>query len=489
MRSLLVSLAVLAGIVGSAHADTPKKRNVLFIVADDLRVELGCYGSVALTPNLDRLAKRGVRFERAYCQQALCNPSRSSFLTGRRPDALHLWSNGAHFREKNPEAPTIPQCFKNNGYTTRCTGKIFHNWHTKVKGDRRSWSADEFLHYAEHGEDTPRVKGKPPANLALAIGRDYGKVPMCERRDVPDEAYYDGRVADEAVRVLGQVKDQPFFLAVGFWKPHAPFNAPKKYWDLYDPKKLPRLNPDRPRGAPSLAFHDSREIRGIPPKQISPTAQQVSEMRHGYFANISYMDAQLGKVLKALEDLKLSDRTVIVFVADHGYHIGEHGLWAKTSNFERDARVPLIVAVPGMKTAGKASSSLVELVDLFPTLTELCGVKTPAGLDGVSLAGVLESPTKSVKATAFTQHPRPAYFDRTRTGTPEAMGYSVRTAAGRYTEWRDWQTGKVLGAEYYDHARDPNELTNRQAGTETDKLKARAALHRQFPPHIPPAKR
>jgi iduronate 2-sulfatase len=213
-------------------------------------------------------------------------------------------------------------------------------------------------------------------------------------------------------------------------------------------------------------------------------------MRHGYFANISYMDAQLGKVLKALENLKLSDRTAIVFVADHGYHIGEHGLWAKTSNFERDARVPLIVAVPGMRTAGKASSSLVELVDLFPTLTELCGLKKPAGLDGTSLAGVLEAPTKSVKATAFTQHPRPAYFDRTRRGTPQAMGYSVRTAAGRYTEWRDWQTGKVLGAEYYDHARDPNELKTRQADTETDKLKAaRAALHRQFPPHIPPAKR
>ncbi len=490
MRSLVFSLAALAWIVGPGHADTPRKRNVLFIVADDLRVELGCYGSVARTPSIDRLASRGLRFERAYCQQALCNPSRSSFLTGRRPDALHLWSNGTHFREKNPDVRTLPQWFKDNGYTTRCVGKIFHNWHTKVKGDRRSWSADEFLHHASHGDDTPRVKGKLPANLALPIGRDYGNVPLCERRDVPDEAYYDGRVAAEAVRVLGQVKDQPFFLAVGFWKPHAPFNAPKKYWDLYDPKKLPRLNPSRPRGAPPLAFHDSREILGIPPGQISPTPAQAAEMRHGYFANISYMDAQLGKVLRALDDLKLSDRTVVVFVADHGYHVGEHRLWGKTSNFEHDARVPLLVTVPGMKTVGKATSSLAELVDLFPTLTDLCGLKTPAGLDGVSLARVLADPTKPIKAAAFTQHPRPAYFDRTRTGTPEAMGYSVRTAAGRYTEWRAWQTGKLLGAEYYDHARDPNELTNRLAGRETDDLKAaRQALHRQFPPHTPPAKR
>jgi iduronate 2-sulfatase len=485
-------LALISVLLATAApALAAGRTNVLFLVADDLRVELGCYGSAAKTPNLDSLAARGVRFERAYCQQAVCNPSRSSFLTGRRPDSLHLWVNGTHFREKNPDVTTLPQWFKGNGYETRCAGKIFHNWHTKEKGDRRSWSADEFLYYANHGDDKPRVKAELPKNLALSMGRDYGSVPLCERRDVPDEAYYDGRVAAEAVKLLGQLEDKPFFLAVGFWKPHAPFNAPKKYWDLYDPKSLPPLEPARPRGAPEVAFHDSREILGIPPGQIAPTAEQVAEMRHGYFANISYMDAQVGKVLKALGEHGLADRTVIVFVADHGYHIGEHTLWGKTSCFEYDARVPLIVAAPGMKSAGKATPAIAELLDLFPTLTDLCGLETPPGLEGVSLVPILADPASSVRAVAFTQHPRPAYFDRTSTETPDAMGYSVRTAAGRYTEWRDWKTGALTGAEYYDHAGDPYELTNRLgAGKETDDLKsARRELHAQFPPDLAPWRR
>jgi iduronate 2-sulfatase len=464
--------------------------NVLFIVADDFRPELGCYGSVAKTPNIDALARRGLRFEMAFCQQALCNPSRSSFLCGKRPDSLHLWSNGIHFREKNPDVMTLPLWFKENGYETRNVGKIFHNWHTKEKGDRRSWSADEFLHYATHGDDVPAVKGELPKNFALDIRHDYGKVPLCERRDVPDDAYYDGRVSVEAERVLREVKDKPFFLAVGFWKPHAPFNAPKKYWDMYDPKTLPKLNAPRPKGAPDIAFHDSREILGIPPKQIAPNADQIAEMRHGYFANISYMDEQVGKVLKALDDNKLRDRTIVVFVADHGYNIGEFGLWGKTSCFENDAHVPLIISAPGMKTAGKSTTDMAELLDLFPTLTELCGLKNPKGLEGVSLAPVVEG-GKGTKGVAFTQHPRPAYFDRTEKGVPDAMGYSVRTASGRYTEWRDWGTGKLVGAEYYEPTEPLDKARNLiDEKKDTKELKeAREALHRQFPPDVPPAKR
>jgi iduronate 2-sulfatase len=487
-RPALAALALLAAAAPARAADRP---NVLFIAADDLRADLGCYGGAAKTPHLDALAARGVRFDRAYCQQAVCNPSRSSFLTGRRPDALHLWVNGTHFREKNPDVVTLPQFFKDSGYETRCVGKIFHNWHTKEKGDRRSWSADEFLHYANHGDDTPRVTGELPPNLSRAVTRDYGKVPLCERRDVPDEAYFDGRVAAEAVKTLAGVRDKPFFLAVGFWKPHAPFNAPKAYWDLYDPKKLPPLDGARPKGVPLVALHDSTEVLGPPQKRFEPTAEQAAEMRHGYLANISYMDAQVGKVLKALDEHKLVDRTVVVFVSDHGYHVGEHTLWGKTSCFEYDARVPLIVAAPGARAAGKPTPALVELVDLYPTLAEACGLKPPAGLDGVSLAPVLADPAKEVKAAAFTQHPRPAYADRTPTGLPDAMGYSARTAAGRYTEWRDWATGKVLGAEFYEHPGDAAELTSRTDDPAcADAVRAaRAALHRQFPPDVPPAKR
>lgn len=484
-------IPLVAIVLFASPASAADRPNVLIIVADDLRTDLGCYGSPAVTPNIDRLAARGVLFNRAYCQQALCNPSRSSFLTGKRPDTLRHWSNGAHFRDRYPDVVTLPQHFKQSGYVSRNVGKIFHNWHTAVKGDPRSWSAPEFLHYANHGSDAAAVTDDPPANTAPAAPRAYGDVPLYERRDVADEAYFDGRVAAEAVRVLGELKDRPFFLAVGFWKPHAPMNAPKKYWDLYDPGKLPRLDPARPAGAPELAFHDSREVAGIPPKQVTFTAAQAAQVRHGYLANISYMDAQVGKVLDTLDKHGLAANTVVVFVADHGYHTGEHSLWGKTSNFELDARVPLIIAPPEAKNAGARTESLAELTDLFPTLTELCGLPQPDGLDGVSLAPVLADPSKAMRAAALTQHPRPAYYDRTPKGVPDAMGYSVRTPTLRYTEWRDWETGRVLARELYDHTRDAAETTNvienPPAGVTV--ADAVAELHRLVPPSVPPSKR
>jgi iduronate 2-sulfatase len=434
---------------------------VLFIMADDFRAELASYGSVARTPNLDRLGRRSLQFDRAYAQQAVCNPSRSSMLTGRKPDTLRIWNNGTHFRELNPEVTTLPLWLKEHGYETRCVGKIFHNWHTAVHGDARSWSAPEFLHYATHGDDLPQVEGELPPNLATLTPLRYGATAMCECRDVPDTAYYDGRVAAEAVRVLGEIKEKPFFLAVGFWKPHAPFNAPKKYWDLYERGKLPPLDGRRPAGAPELAFHDSREMLGPPAKQAPLTPEQAAEMRHGYFANIAYMDAQLGKVLDALEASGVADRTIVTFVGDHGYHIGEHSLWGKTSNFELDARVPFFISTPGMKTAGQRTSALVELLDLFPTLVELCGVRAPQGLEGVSLGSILRDPKATVHRGAFTQHPRPAYYDREPGGQPKAMGVSVRTARVRYTEWREWGTGKVLARELYgDDEGDRAEMRN-----------------------------
>lgn len=450
-------LALLLGAVLAHGADRP---NVLFIMADDLRAELATYGSPAHTPNLDRLARRAVQFDHAYCQQAVCNPSRSSMLTGRRPDTLGVWSNSVHFRERMPEVTTLPLWFKEHGYATRCVGKIFHNWHTKEHGDPRSWSAPEFLHYANHGDDKPQVSGELPPNLATLSPRTYGNTLLCECRDVPDEAYYDGRVAAEAVRVLGEVKDQPFFLAVGFWKPHAPFNAPKKYWDLYDRAKLPPLDPRRPEGAPEIAFHPSSEILGPLAKQTPVTPEQAAEMRHGYFANIAFMDAQLGKVLDALDRSGVGDRTIVSFVGDHGYHIGEHSLWGKTSNFELDARVPCFLAAPGVSAAGKRTSALAELLDLFPTLVDLCALPKPDGLEGLSLAPVLRDPAAKVHAASFTQHPRPAYYDREPGGQPQAMGCSVRTASVRYTEWRDWKTGQPVARELYDAASDPHEMRN-----------------------------
>jgi len=480
-RPFFLALSVfLPGLLSAAPP------NVVLITADDLRPELGCYGSAAITPHLDELAARGTTFTRAYCQQAVCNPSRSSMLTGLRPGTLGLYVNGTHFRELKPDVTTLPLWFKEHGYTTRCSGKLFHNWHTKEHGDPRSWSAPEYLHYANHGDDTARIDGLLPENHAtLGKGlRKYGSVGLCESYDVPDEAYYDGRVAAEAVRLIPELKKSgPFFLAVGFWKPHAPFNAPKKYWDLYERDALPPLNPDRPGNAPEIAFHQSTEILGPPDKQTQPTPGQIAEMRHGYFAGVSYMDAQVGKVLAALRENGLEENTIVLFWGDHGYHLGEHGLWAKTSNFELDARVPLIIAPLAPKVPGAKAGALVEMIDLFPTLTALCGLPAAPDLEGVNLAPLLEDPAATVKPAAFTQHPRPAYPDRTKVGVPEVMGYSVRTAEWRYTEWRNWETGAVEASELYDHTDERPELENLVAAPPDPAAfeEARRLLRGQFP--------
>jgi iduronate 2-sulfatase len=423
-------------MLASAVPATAAPPNVLIITADDLRPELGCYGSPALTPNLDALAARGTVFNQAYCQQAVCNPSRSSMLTGLRPG--------------KPDVTTLPLWFKDHGYTTRCVGKLFHNWHTKEKGDPRSWSAPEFLHYANHGDDTPRVEGSLPENHAkLSKGlRNYGSVGMCECYDVPDEAYYDGRVAAEAVRILPELKKGgPFLLAVGFWKPHAPFNAPKRYWDLYDRDRLPPLDPTRPIDAPEIAFHQSTEILGPPDQQTKPTPGQVAEMRHGYFAAVSYLDAQVGKVLAALRENGLEENTLVVFWGDHGYHLGEQRLWTKMTNFEHGTRVPLLVSFPGMKTAGKGTRALVELVDLYPTLAQLCDLPLPKHLEGTSFAPLLENPDQPWKKAAFSQYLRP--------GKPPIKGHSIRTDQWRYTEWRDPKQN-LVGTELYDASESQN---------------------------------
>ena len=328
------------------------------------------------------------------------------------------------------------------------------------------------------------MQGGLPPNHATLTPLKYGATLMCEARNVPDEAYYDGRVAAEAVKRIKELKtDEPFFLAVGFWKPHAPFNAPKKYWDLYDRAKLPPLNPARPEGAPEIAFHKSNEILGREKNHFTPTPEQAAEMRHGYFANISYLDAQLGKVLDALEQHPAGKHTIITFIGDHGYHIGEHSLWGKTSNFDYDAHVPMFISVPGKPSSGQTTGALAELVDLFPTLTDLCDLPTPPKLEGTSLAPLLDKPTLVLDTAAFTQHSRPPYYDREPSKTPSHMGYSVRTARVRYPEWRDWKTGEPTARELYDHQNDPQELKNAidSPALAPEQAEAVRLLNRQFP--------
>ncbi len=454
--------------------------NVLFIAADDLRNDLGCYGhELVKSPNVDRLAARGMVFERAYCQQAVCNPSRASILTGLRPDALRIWDLPTHFRSQHPNVVTLPQHFLQHGYFTRNIGKIYHNFRQTIEGDPVSWSVPAVMHFANHGMDIAKVDPLPP-NLAID--------PKCEQRDVPDEAYFDGRVANLAVEALRELKSQsqPFFLALGFWKPHSPFNAPKRYWDLYRRDEIPLpKNPIWPTEAPRTAWHDSREMLGIASRELSEA--NMREIRHGYLANISYFDAQLGKVLDELDKLGLAENTIVVLWSDHGYHLGEQTLWAKTSNFELDARVPLIIAAPNSSSAGKRTRAIVELLDLYPTLADLCGLPKPIGVQGVSLAPLLAKPQSAVKAGAMTQHPRPAYYDREPTKAPTTMGYSVRSDRFRYTEWRDWKTGQTVAHELYDHLMDPDETRNivQQPQFAPD-VRASASLLEQFNPIVRP---
>lgn len=435
----------------AAGVDPAARPNVLFIAVDDLRAELGCYGSkIVQSPNIDRLAARGLLFERAYCQQAVCNPSRASLLTGLRPDTLNVTDLPTHFREHHPHIVTLPQLLKQHGYDSRGVGKIFHNWRQDdYKGDPQSWSAPAVMHYNSHSNDVPVVSGPLPP--------DTSNLPRTERRDVPDEAYFDGRIADLAVETLHELRGKPFFLCVGFWKPHLPFNAPQRYWDLYElaDVQLPGA-PDPPAGVPAIALHDSRELlRGFRSPLTNP---QVRQLRQGYYAATSYVDAQVGKVLDELDRLGLRDETIVVFWSDHGFHLGEHGLWGKTSNFEIDARVPLILSLPNQKSAGAKTDALVELLDLYPTLVELCDLVPPDNLQGISLLPLIEDPNSEVKSMAMTQHTRPAY--PSESDPLVAMGYSIRTDGYRYTEWRSVEDGKVMAKEFYDHQTDPLETRN-----------------------------
>jgi arylsulfatase A-like enzyme len=460
-------LGVLAAfsLAAAPTLGAEKKFNVLFLAVDDLRPEFGAYGKSDIhSPNLDRIAKSGVTFRRAYCQQAVCSPSRSSLLTGTRPDTTKVYDLETHFRKALPDVVTLPQLFKEQGYFVQGMGKLYHGGLDDPASWSVPWTSPKTGHGAyglpENNALVARAPRGPGGKKKKAQSRGE-RGPAFEGADVPDNTFHDGALAEMAVAALRDAakKEQPFWLGVGFIRPHLPFVSPKKYWDLYDPAKIELApNPFPPKGAPAYAITSFGELRSYAGTPASgPVADDLArQLKHGYFAAISYMDAQVGHVLDELERLGLREKTIVVLWGDHGWKLGEHGGWCKHTNVENDTNAPLLISVPGMKSAGAKSDALVEFVDIYPTLAELCGLPLPPHLEGTSFVPVLQDPQHTWKPAAFSQYPRGG-----KEIAQSLMGYSMRTDRYRFTRWvQKNDHSKVDAVELYDHATDPRENVN-----------------------------
>ncbi len=441
MRTL-PTLAVLA--LSALPAAAGEKMNVLFVVADDLtNTALACYGDpIGKSPNIDKLAAKGVRFDRAYCQYPLCNPSRASFLTGLRPDHTGVLENQTHFRKKNPDVQTLPQTFRKAGYYVARVGKLYHygvplGIGTDGLDDPPSW---------EHKVNPIGIDRTQLDKVFSLIPGQFGGTLSWWAAPGTDAEHTDYKGADATIQLLEANKDKPFFLACGFYRPHTPYVAPKKYFDLFPTSRiaLPEVPKDHRKSAPAPAFASGHK------EQDQMTDEKRKEAIQAYHAATTFMDAQVGRLLDALERLKLADKTIVVFLSDHGYHLGEHGLWQKMSLFENSTRVPLVIYDPRAKGNGKVCGRTVELVDLHATLAELCGLTAPP-TDGVSLKPLLDDPA--------AKWDRPAYTQVVRGGGKKGdpfQGRSVRTERYRYTEW----DGGKRGVQLYDYETDPKELKN-----------------------------
>ncbi|RYD74634.1 MAG: DUF4976 domain-containing protein [Verrucomicrobiaceae bacterium] len=442
MRRLLslLLLPIFSVLPWTASAAETARPNVLFISVDDMNNDLGCYGHpLVKSPNIDRLAKSGTRFDRAYCQFPLCSPSRTSLMTGLRPDTTQVYDLQTHFREVIPNAVTLAQLFKNNDYYTARVGKIYHYGNPGQIGtdgldDAASWD------YRVNPSGRDKAEEKMLTNYTP--NRGLGSSLSFMRAEGADEEQTDGMVATEVIKLLEANKDKPFFLAAGFYRPHCPYVAPKKYFDLYPIEQvtMPKGSFDYLNGIPQPALASTK-----PWPWFGVTEQESREALQAYWATISFVDAQVGRLLEALERLKLTENTVVVFWSDHGYHVGDHGLWKKQSLFERSARVPLIIAAPGQQSKGAVSGRTVELLDIYPTLAELCGLTPPENLAGKSLRPLLDNPETTWDKPAFTQVWRAGF-----------SGHSVRTERYRYTEW----DGGKKGTQLYDYSKDPEEKQN-----------------------------
>lgn len=507
MNLKLISIGIVTqlGLQSAAVDAKDQKMNVLFIAVDDLKPILGCYGNKLIkTPNIDRLAKQGTVFLNNYCQQAVSGPSRASLMTGMRPDYTQIWDLATKMRDVNPDIVSLPQYLIMNGYTTSGLGKIYDSRCVDRDLDKPSWSIPFYKNnnkyfststgepaYGYQSPETKRLIEQYRKEL-LQQGIDAQSIrnevllkikQSVECVNVPDNAYIDGANALFAVDVLSNLskKSNPFFLAVGFSKPHLPFVAPQKYWDLYNRDEIPLSGyREMAINSPDIAYHTAAELRSYSdiPELISFTDQQVGielniskqkELIHGYYASISYIDAQVGLLLNTLDSLGIFDNTIIVLFGDHGFHLGDHNLWCKHSNFEQATHAPLIISSPRIK--GNMTSSPSEFVDIFPTLCELNGLGVPPHLQGNSLVPVMKNPKKKVKNFAVSQYPRSVKtqdINRLGYSKGEYMGYSIRTERYRYTIWmkdryrstQPYNSELLIASELYDYKKDPDEKVN-----------------------------
>jgi iduronate 2-sulfatase len=449
---LLTTLGLVAmqNVAADKKVVNKTKPNILFIAVDDLKPLIRAYGdTIAITPGMDKLAKEGITFKNCYVQQAVSGPTRASIMTGMRPDKTKVWDLDTDFRQVNPNAVSIQQHFIKNGYESVGIGKIYHEASIGAGHDAPSWT-------------TPYIK-ITTKQYTLAPGDEF---PSIECADVPDNAYKDGIVAEESIKLLQKLKsgNKPFMLSIGFAKPHLPFVAPKKYWDLYK-RELFKVAPFQQKAAnsPQLAYHKAEEIKHYTdiPKFDNYSENELDhlsnekqlELIHGYYAATSYMDAQLQKVLNELDRLGLSKNTIVVFWGDHGWHLGDHGLWCKHSDFEQATHACFLMRVNGMKKDIKPITQC-EFVDIFPTLCDLANIPTPSYLDGKSLVPAIKNPKAEIREYALSQYPR-----------GPKMGYSIRTKRFRYTSWIDnsysaekpFSEAKIIATEMYDYKNDPLE--------------------------------
>lgn len=444
MKRLIAYCLLSLLCISFVHANktiAAKKTNVLFIAVDDLRLQAGIYGQKQMiTPFIDKLGNEGLVFSKAYCSVPVCGASRASLLTGLRPTTTRFVNYYASKDKEAPDVTSLPKWFKENGYTTISLGKIYHH----TNDDLDAWSEKPWDGVVPNNTWRDYVLEE---NIKLQNNPEIKSGPAYECANVPDNAYRDGRFAEKAIEKLNHFNEtgKPFFLAVGFVKPHLPFNAPQKYWDLYDENAIDLVaNPQKSENAPKEAMHNWGELRayhGIPKE--GPVSDDVAKkLRHGYYASTSYTDAQIGKILVELERLGLDENTIVVLWGDHGWHLGEHGLWCKHCNYDRVMNAPLIIKAPE-KAKGAKTNTLVEFIDIYPTLCDLTGLKKPKHLDGKSLEHVLVDPSREHKEAVFCRYQK---------------GESVITKDYVYTAWL--KDGKYISQMLYDHKNDPSENIN-----------------------------